>query len=438
MRALFQQARPLEPADLNAAAPPAQHLTEPVEIGLLSDTTEALRRRVQALLNRLNEDRDDLESARTAFVAKAREARRRIDAQEEQDEIDQALDAAETARRTLSTALWAVSRYAEPEALSVVSTSESVAHPERADEFLSALAARLDARRGRLEEGLTATGGPTPNTLSQARGRVRLLTTLLQTVLDGEALPILPPTPRVPVTEPSLQAATSVAAALDGWPAVRAAVARAARVTHLATGYAAFPVAADATADDDPESDEAGRDEGEAPRVMHYGVFLCDGDKMLGAQRHTEWLGVVADEWVEQRPSRTQMAALALNYDSPQSEPPHCLLLCVPPGPAYAAWTELRAAGMVLETIRWMKIRGLSSDDKPTPGALFPSANQVAAMTEGQRGPNRLPTGRYSLAEWMDTVSKGIFTVVNDPAKYPTGVKAVGFNEIAGSHKIEE
>ena len=69
----------------------------------------------------------------------------------------------------------------------------------------------------------------------------------------------------------------------------------------------------------------------------------------------------MADEWAEQRPSRLQQTGLAIDYDSPQSEPPHALLLCEPSGPLAPPWSEAAAAAIVAEAIGLMKVRALAA-----------------------------------------------------------------------------
>jgi hypothetical protein len=115
-------------------------------------------------------------------------------------------------------------------------------------------------------------------------------------------------------------------------------------------------------------------------------VFLARPGVMTGSAA----AGFVVDEWAEQRPSRNQAAGVAINYDSPQGEPPQCLLLCVSPNPRAAAWSEAGAAAMVFEAIQWMKVRALSSGDRLWPTAMLPRGNQVARKGDKRRIPQRL------------------------------------------------
>jgi hypothetical protein len=59
---------------------------------------------------------------------------------------------------------------------------------------------------------------------------------------------------------------------------------------------------------------------------------------------------------------------------------------------------------MVLEAIQWMKIRALSTDDKPWPAALLPKANQVAFKAAARRIPRR----------WFRLVDLGFTGVDNE------------------------
>ena len=234
-----------------------------------------------------------------------------------------------------------------------------------------------------------ADASPAPQRLEDARARRRSLIEALQTALDGVALPILPPVPRVAETTPLLDNPQTPAAALGVWHQARPRAALAADMAGGLAGFRAHPVAARATEDDVDPEDKDPRPEVEAPRAQHFGILLARDDA-IAAPAYAE---LVCDEWAEQRPSRTQLAAMAVNYDSPQSEPPHCLLLCVSPSSRFATWTENRAAEMVLEAIQWMKVRALSTDDKPWPASLLPRANQVA-LKRTRRIPGRRPRFR--------------------------------------------
>ena len=385
LRAMGSQSRVLEPADLNAAASPANALDEAHEIALIVTTIGILRARVTRLNARLSADASALRDAQSLFLQDAREVRRRLDLDKRDQSVPALLAGAELHRRDLYAALKRVSAYAEPAALRLFTVEEATANPDALAETLDGLAARLAARSARLGSALAATAAGGFQRLEEARIARRTLVEALQGALDGDALPILPPIARRPETTPLLLPAASPSQVLGVWAAVRSRVARAVEIAGLLPGTRANPVAPGATADDFDIADQDQRPETEAPRSQHFGTFLATDAAMAGSS----FAGFACDEWAEQRPSRTQLAAMAVNYDSPQSEPPQCLLLCVPPKPDFGPWTDLAAARMVFEAIQWMKIRALSTDDKPWPASLLPRANQVAFNGTARRIPQR-------------------------------------------------
>jgi hypothetical protein len=279
---------------------------------------------------------------------------------------------------------------------------------------------------------------PAPQRLEDARARRRSLIEAIQTALDGVALPILPPVPRVAETTPLLDNPQTPAAALGVWRQARPRAALAADMAGGLAGFRAHPVAARATEDDVDPEDKDPRPEAEAPRAQHFGILLARDDAIAAPA----YAGFVCDEWAEQRPSRTQLAAMAVNYDSPQSEPPHCLLLCVSPR-FFPTWTENRAAAMVLEAIQWMKVRALSTDDKPWPASLLPRANQVpfklVRRTPRPRFRRRIPRWPFRLFDLAFTSFEGEFVVANAfPAGDALGGNKAEINETAGFHRIRE
>jgi hypothetical protein len=430
LRAMAQSGRMVEPGDLNAAAAPAAVLTEPREVAIVGTAIAILRTRVLALRDALDGTVAALDSAQAAFLADAREARRRLDSDSNDPGLPAIFAAAEMHRRSLHAALVAAAAYAEPAALRPFTVEEAIDDGDALDETIAKLLARLRAR----STNLTAThaaAATAPRRLEQARAIRRALIAALQSALDGEALTILAPVPRVSETTPLLGAATTPAAALGPWIAVRSATARAVALTSTLAVVRAFPVAAAATEDDAAPDDKDTRPAADAPRALHFGTLLAS-DEAIAAP---SFAGVVCDEWAEQRPSRVQPAAMAVNYDSPQSEPPHCLLLCVSPNADQRSWTDSNAARMVLEAIQWMKIRALSTDDKPWPAALLPRANQVAFKAAARRIPRR----RFRLVDLGFTGVDNEFIVGDDFASGDAlGSNPADIGETTGFRPIKE
>lgn len=431
LRSLASQSRVLEPADLNAAASPANVLDEGHEIALIATTIGTLRTRVTSLGARLSADAAALRDAQSRFLQDAREIRRRLDLDKRDRSVPALLAAAELRRRDLYAALARVSAHAEPSALRPFTVEEAIANPDALADTLDRLAARLAARSARLGSALAATAAGGFQRLEEARMARRTLVEALQAALDGDALPILPPIARRPETTPLLLPAASPSSVLGIWSAVRPRVARAVDIAGLLPGTRANPVTPDATADDSNTADQDHRPETEAPRSRHFGTFLATNAAMAGAS----FAGFVCDEWAEQRPSRTQLSAMAINYDSPQSEPPQCLLLCVPPKPDFGPWTDLAAARMVFEAIQWMKVRALSTDDKPWPASFLPRANQVAFNGAARRIPQR----RF---RFVDLGFTGFENQVLVADSFPPG-EMVGqdkgvVGEATGFHRVKE
>jgi hypothetical protein len=427
LRRSVAQGRVLEPGDLSAAADPSLPLTDAVERDLLAGSSAALVLRASALATRLGSDLAALRTAIGPAVAAARNHRRLVDERADATRLALAMRDLESLRQALDATLLTASHYAEPGALRLVATSEIAADADDFDRILAALVARLSEKASRLASALTTTGPPANATT--ARAQRNALIAALKATLDGDALPILPPLARLPATTPLVgPAAESVADTLDEWRPVRAKVARIATVFG-GNPWAAFLTTDAATGADDPESD-ARSDEGIAPRARLFGTFVSTGDP----SNIDTFTGFAADEWAEQRPSRMQQTGLAINYDSPQSEPPHALLLCEPAGPGAPPWTLQAAAEMVAETIALMKARALSAQARVLPGPLLPFANQVPFKQE-PFGP-RIPERALNFVSTTAVAADSTFVVMASAAD--VGVDGAGLSEISGFSKVKE
>jgi hypothetical protein len=235
----------------------------------------------------------------------------------------------------------------------------------------------------------------------------------------------------VPATTPLLDAPGDVSTLLGTWTTVRRRVALAAELSALLPGLRGHPVAAAATADDEIRGDQDQRPEPEAPRARHFGTLLATDAALAG----TSHAGFVCDEWADQRPSRIQLAAMAVNHESPASQPPQCMILCVPPNPRQTDWTDAAAAQVVFEAIQWMKVRALSTDDKPWPASLLPRANQVAFNGATRRIPQR----PFRFVDLGFTGFENQFQVADafQPGDL-LGQRKDAINESTGFHRVKE
>jgi hypothetical protein len=422
----------VETSDLNAAARPGNTLDEATHISLIAGAAAKLRSRCLTLEQRLTQDVNTLTTARRAFFLLVETARSRIENGESESRIAAALRQAEAQRRTLALALQAAAAYAQPSALRPFTLQEALAQMRPLDEGLQEIENRLQSARTDLLAALNETTGLNVASLAEARRALVRLRTALQGAVDGEAMPVLPPFARVAATEPLLLPRIPSTSALSEWAAARRTVADTRVAAADIPAVQAHPVSADATRDDDGDDP---RKENFAPRSLHHGLFL---GTMAAVRTSTTFVGFVCDEWAEQRPSEIQPAAMAFNYDSPQSEPPHCLLLGVPSSDEVTSWLEEDAARLVLETVAWMKVRSLSTDDKLTPAALMPGGNRVAPKLERNGLNHRIPRKVFRFPSFAWHFNEGVFVQVEDASEGPVGFADAGGNEREGFFQIKE
>jgi len=434
MQALIGGSRAIEPGDLNAAALPASVLTESINSTLLRAALVELLSRCSGVLSDLQADIAAFRMHMTEFIGAARQAGHAIEADvSEADQIN-LLAIGELKRRSLTESLVDVSNYSEPGALIVTTIEEAAANPDGFEDQLLSLDTRLDRKCKSLQSAIGAaqTGATGENDPSEA---IDQLTGALQAVLDGEGM-------RVPLVFPSdvtltlqLGSAQSVDSTLGGWAERRQGTAAARDAANSVSGLRGFRTLDDATRDDTDPDDQDERDEAEAPRSRHFGLFIGDRNLVSG---DNGFVGLVLDEWTEQRPSTIQPAALAINYDSPQTESPHCLLLGVPPNKNYRSWTARRACNLVLEVINLTKMRALSTDLKIAPASLFPLANQVP-FKKGNPNKRRVPKRQFRMVD-LGIVGAGSAEFVDADAapSNATGIVNSTINERLGFTRREE
>ena len=286
----------------------------------------------------------------------------------------------EAARVPLDEALVAVSRDGEPAALRIFATGEVALAPDRFAPVFGDVFDRLDAKAAHVTAAAQAAAA-VPADAASARHIVATLVAALQDALDGEALPVLPVIRKRAETtaETDFSSGTAVAGSLAEWAPLRARIRNVRAFLTTLGQWRAYEVTEAATTTGDPDGDT--RPETEAPRPRYYGTFLADRTFIPGAELYA---GLVIDEWAEQRPSRSQTTGVAINYNSPQSEAPNCLLLCEPATGDQTTWSELDATRMVAETISWMKNSRAPVAAATVAGGTI-AADQSGALQAGRR-----------------------------------------------------
>lgn len=435
LRRSIQTGRALEASDLNASATiAAGDLDEVGGIAALEFAIADLRGRITTLSARMSAALTAATTPLTRYETAIAEAGRRRDAGEDAAAITASLAGAEAHRAALGDALADLAAYGAPEALRTVDMQATLADPLARIGALRDLVAGVETRRRALGEALSAHPATGHASLSSAKAALQACVVALQGALDGEALPVLPPTPRAdPRLRPSFATGKPIATVLGRWAEQRPDLRPLSGLAAAAPDFAAFATKPDATQNPtDPDADQRG--DAEAPAVRHNGVFIA-APEIIANNRPVA--GLVIDEWAITRPSQTQMAGIAINYDSPQSEPPHCIILGVAPNDSYKTWTSLRAADLVQETIAWTKVRALSSHDRITPGALFPNANIVARAKVDGESRARIPT-RSIFDLLADVRSAGLNVTVADALDDKHMLKAQDFPERTGFGRVKE
>lgn len=442
LRATIARGRPLEPSDLNAAAPAtAGLLDEAGEVAAIEFAIVALQRRANAALALLASLVAPVPAQLTGYLADTLELARRTAAGMEAAAIGEQRTKAETRRRALAASLRAFAPFGLAEALDPVVIEEDMDGSGDTESRVKAVLAALEGRRA----ALAAAAGVAPSgrtTASAARADLSALTAALQALAGGASMPVLPPVPRsTPALQPVLNAPAKPADALGTWGAVRERIGDAAALAAAWPKAAVFPVAPAATAED-PAAPPASRDpqtEAVSPRSWHFGQFLAEPAVLAGA---TPVAGTVIDEWAEQRPSEVQSAAIAVNYDTPQNEPASAILLAVPPNPKQVLWTAQLAAETVAETIAWMQVRAIPADLRAAAWTMLPGANRVP-LTTGRTPKRRIPRKLLKLVFPGAGAFRGEFALLNTGsaaarAAATAGAAAAGIVERDFNSKLKE
>lgn len=371
VRAIFAKSRFIEPTDINNFAQSISgELTEAEHVDQIQFSISALRERVDILKANLGMHLTDLLGAYGGFKPKLEEYARLLNIQADPATIEAQKILVDTSRRALEDKLRQTSFYSEPAGLKPIVLQAVQTEIDSFDDAFNDIKKRLEHKYKTLAGASTASHASLTAVEDAVRIR-RELIEALQTCLDGEALPILPPLQRrVAKMKLALETETP-SQMLPLWSGHRERMTQSEALVSGMAGAIAHDVSESAQNDVTPEFSTASSSP-LPPEAKQYGVVIGGEDVVTG---NGVICGVVCDEWSDQYPSETQLAAIAINYDSPQSEPPQAILLCVAASLSLTEWNEASAAKYVAETIEWMRIRSLSAEHRVTPGAMFVGAN---------------------------------------------------------------
>lgn len=389
LRRMLGKGRALEATDLNAASE-AEPLSEALIAARVGDGVTVARGRADALHGALDRLIADLgEAAGEARVA-ADEMLRMADADVEAVRSDRQWERVIATRDRLDGLLEEAARFALPQALRLFSDAETVTALEAYFGNVTAVLTALEKKRAALAAAIARdTAGGSERRDLEAR-RTALIGALRQAT-DGDALAVLLPFTGGDETRPAVKRAP-VAKAIGDWPKVRPALNAALELAATHRGFAAW-VTDDRATGVAESADPFNRPESEVPPVRYHGTHIGRIDGPLGGSGGG-YCGVVVDEWSDFRPSAVQNTALAVNYDSPQSEPPHVLLLGVAGGDEQSSWSEAGAAALVGEAIRLMRVRALPAADGAFSTLGYRGFNLVPPGTDGKP---RLPVRNLKL-----------------------------------------
>lgn len=435
LRRSLTMGRALEPADFNAAAPAALGTLDAAsETAQIAGAVKELDSRIAPLAKALELTVNDVSAALSSLTTAILRLQNQTDRDPKAPDVPLLRAQAEAARAGLMALAPRAASFAEPSLLRPISVSFML---KPGDDTLARLTAAL--KRLRAKQATLFGQGSTATTPTEARAALALRIATLRGVLDGEALPILPLYECTAATAPVLTPPEPLPAGLKplaAWQGVRKNVAGlTASFDATPADYALYQVtrAASVTAQDvalDPRLDP------EAPKSLHFGLFLSPDDPaQVGLMRG----GVVVDEWVETRASTMQDAAMAVNYNTPDAQAPNAMLLCIPPSPSWASWTEERAARMVAETIELMQMRALTSDQRLARVAIATGGNAVPHKTVGATRVARIPEKALFFEVFDRDISMAGLFVTDLPVRAAAsfGAQAVGLN-IAGSFAFKE
>ena len=112
--------------------------------------------------------------------------------------------------------------------------------------------------------------------------------------------------------------------------------------------------------------------------------------------------GLMVDEWVETIPNAQEIAGVGFHFDAPQSQPPHAILLAVPPD-HQPRWQLETLESIVLETLELAKLRTVDN----------------AALFEDDDHSHFLPALYFAQNPEPDTTVSSDFSQISAPLTRP-------------------
>jgi hypothetical protein len=374
---LVARARALSPADLNAAsAVAADGFDVATMAARYAKGVTALRDRAQKLQTSVNRDLKNLTRDGDDVVTRAREVRRRDMIPEAPGTRDRPSEMAalQAAKLKLERQLPGFAAFGMVDALTPYTIQDVIAAPDGYEAFLRALRRQLVEKDEALSGALTAAAAVGASTRAIIDG----LTVGIQQACGGDAIKVWPPCDVQADTTPDVGAPKPLADAFGNWPQVRPGLRPALELQNVLPNVAARVTARAATSDP------------RRPAISYSGIHILP----TGNLPNNTAAGFVVDEWNDFRPSSIQTTGLAINYDSPQSEPAHVLLLGVAPNDGVTTWSEAHAAGLVQEAIRLMRVRPLPSQESSVSNLGLKTMNIIPPIMEGRQGRERIPGRR--------------------------------------------
>lgn len=444
LRKVTNKARALSPSDMNAGAA-AAGLSETDIIEYLSGGIDTLVKRAELLESKLAEVQSNANSQFGTLETHAREIIRLDsldvadeDLAENQAEIESHYQHLELARTDFNVVLNDMSRYSVPEALRPIATEELIDTIDSYADVINALTAKLKVKQDKLTAALTLKdttleGVDTYQSQQEAEAVLNQLISAIQYSTDGDAQPVWPPFTKNVATSPDLEAAPATtdsadpAADEDLIPSVDAHLSQYQNIRPALSGLIAylennnkskgwFTKKLEPEVDPDADPEDVPSEE-ERPLSQYYGLYLGGkrGPLASPVSKVQQICGFVVDEWSEFKPSSIQNTGLAVNYDTPQNEAPHAMLLAVPKAEGSMNWDNEKVAKYVAEAIDLMQYRALPSEEAAfhKSGAYVFDVLPHIINDDNKTTTKRIPTVDWKRVELDPGSLGGLFSVID-------------------------